>query len=87
MEGERFAVEFTRPVHLTPLATSGRIEPSPPYLSKAGDETESYFTQPSDMSPNSIRSMMVSSINGLCGAMPRAAVRAALRLAKRPSQC
>jgi len=38
MERESIAKEFTKPVHLTPLATSGRIEPSPPYLSEAGDE-------------------------------------------------
>ena len=43
MEGESFAKEFTRPVHLTPLATSGRIEPSPPYLSEAGDEADIVF--------------------------------------------
>ena len=51
MERESIAKEFTKPVHLTPLATSGRIEPSPPYRL--------------DMSPDSIRSMTVSSINGL----------------------
>jgi hypothetical protein len=32
------------------------------------------------------RSMTVSSISGLCGAMPLAAVRAALRVARRESQ-